>query len=261
MVETNKELHQIQRDLEKMIAREKDRKNRKRLGLLKGLGVIFLVTFFSFSLFWSLTRQPASSKSETQLKDTYQAKLSEYQFNWTMADYDKIYAHYDMKGSRLEDVVATYGKPSRVSVSGDLMLFTYDDPETEGDRNRRRVKLGFSRNDDGFYLNSKEFRHFPLPDTFSLTTNPNGVAFTKKSVEKLAVGSVTGIGGETLAHILETYRVPDQLTVSRQEFDGELEIEAAYQTDYPDYSTVRLTFKQGATDDWFLVRKYSYFTD
>lgn len=260
MTRAKLELAQEVRDLGLVIEREAELRLKKRLKWLRylavGLGVLLLVTAFVFN---PLHRK----RSITQLTLTarYQAEAEDYHFKWTLEDFDKIHAHDTMKGTAVETIITTYGKPSRVySYSGDSLHFDYEGPKEHGSLTHPNVSLSFRKMDDGYYLSNKSFRDFPIPETLSLPSNPAGLSFSPEAIRKLAIGSRTGLGGESLMTILETYRTPDQLSISQNNYNSGREIEARYRSNHPEYSSIDLTFVEAATGDWLLVREDSYFS-
>lgn len=148
-----------------------------------------------------LAKQVKTSKAAIRLQETYQASPDDYVFKWTLEDYDKL---VDDR-TRLDEVVAAYGKPYRVELLAPNHLqvrYTEHGNKPFNTHQEAEVSLDFRQVSGQYVLFLKHFYGFPLPEGIALTPNPEGQPWTKQAVLDLEVGV-------TLDHVLKTYQVPD----------------------------------------------------
>lgn len=230
------------------------------------LGVSFLLVSLGI-VFWayyskeSVPSQESTTTYEAQLRETYLATAAEYRFNWTFDDYRRLQELKTTKEDHFERLVSLYGKPSTIIAGPDKgwVRVIYDGPVLDDPLKEARVTLDFYRLDDRFVLYEVNFLHLPLPDTVSVPSNPQGTVFTPEFLADLVEGTEGDTVGEGLTTILETYTVPDQITLSVSSQDPVPKLETHYYGISSRSGNVRLTFVQDVQGEWRLVNKYSTF--
>lgn len=193
-----------------------------------------------------LAKQVETSKAGIRLQETYQASPDDYVFKWTLEDYDKL---VDDR-TRLDEVVAAYGKPYRVELLAPNHLqvrYTEHGNKPFNTHQEAEVSLDFRQVSGQYVLFLKHFYGFPLPEGIALTPNPEGQPWTKQAVLDLEVGV-------TLNHVLKTYQVPDFAWVYLNG-EGRQVIQLTYWTGS---QQIFFDFTQDTDQIWRLNEKTAY---
>lgn len=257
-------LGQLSKDLDTVLAQNQKGlavKQAKTFNVLKVFfGLIMVLGVFTWLKSYSLDKVLPSSSNP--LVTAYEATEEEFEFRWTLADYDQIEGSIDEPGETIDEIIAVYGKPSSVwdYSDDDFLSVEYSQSSEESKLlNPASVDLFFAKEDGTFRLKNKAFFYFSLPDELGFDKAAAGKAWTEEEYKLLKEGTQTGLGGTSLQEIWDRHGAPKESYIHLTDLGRRIKI--LYTAYDPDYYYVSLNFIESANGDWLLSDKYGSFDD
>lgn len=261
----------LKQDLEGIIAKNKESaESSSGSGGFSWLGLVLLVILGVVLVTgrtqgWTLFPSMRRTAHLQPFQNAYVASEENYEFRWKLEDIDDLDAAHDhedvlnQQGAPVDSILETYGKASKVNEfsTEEYLHLIYDEPvpDDNSDARQAKVYLMFKKVSGDYLLQSVQFKDFPLPKELVFQTNPNGKEWSEEAFDQLTVGTASGLGGDSLTKILETYQPPTYLSISQIGKHGAREVTAAYRSDVLHTYNKWLTFIEGANGDWLLIRK------
>lgn len=256
-------LGQLSKDLDTVLAQ-----NQKGLAVKQARTFKVLKVFFGLIMVLGVFTWLKSCSLEEMLPDpsnplvtAYEATEEEFEFRWTLADYDQIEGSIDEPGETIDEIIAAYGKPSSVSKHSDDFLSVEYSQSYEETRplDPARVDLIFIKEDGSFRLKSKRFFDFPMPDELGFDQAAVARDWTQEDYQLLKEGTRTGLGGTSLREVWDRHGAPKESYIHLTDLGRRIEV--LYSEYDSDYYYIMLDFVESAEGDWLLSDKYGSFDD
>lgn len=257
-------LGQLSKDLDTVLAQNQKGLAVKQARTFKVLKVFFglLMVLGVFTWLKSCSLEERLPDPSNPLVTAYEATEEEFEFRWTLADYDQIEGSIDEPGETIDEIIAAYGKPSSVSHRSDVDFLSVEYSQFFEESKPlipAHVDFHFYKEDGSFRVKSKRFFHFPLPDELGFDQDAAGKAWTEEEYKLLKEGTQTGLGGTSLREVWDRHGAPKESYIHLTDLGRRIEI--LYTAYDPDYYYVSLNFIESANGDWLLSDKYGSFDD